>query len=115
VRDEILRMLREANPGQEARVSAFFEIEVMPILLTRNFDYVEPMAEALAQRFTADEIDQMIAFYKTPTGQKLLREWPSLRMEMNVVSVTAQRKLRDDVLYVIAPQVRQYGFHLPLH
>jgi hypothetical protein len=113
VPDEIHKQLRDANPGREAGVSTFFNLEVMPILFTRDFDYLEPMAEALAERFTADELDQILAFYQTTVGQKFLQELPSMRMEMNAVSLMAQRKLRTDVLDAIAPRAQHYGLRLP--
>jgi hypothetical protein len=113
VHDDLHRALREANPGREDGVSAFFQVEVMPILLTQDFDYLESLAETLVQRFTADELGRILAFFQTTAGQELLQELPSMRMEMNVVSLTAQRKLRTDVLKAIAPRARHYGIRLP--
>jgi hypothetical protein len=114
VYDDIHRELREANPGREAGVSAFFQVEVAPmILFPREFDYFEPFTEMLAQRFTVDEIGEIQAFFETSAGQKLLQELPSMRMEINTVSAIAQRKLRAAVLEAIVPRAEYYGLRLP--
>lgn len=40
------------------------------------------MQSSYARRFTADELDAITAFYKTPAGKHLLRERPALEAEM---------------------------------
>ncbi len=41
-----------------------------------NNDVVDQMARAYASRFTEQELKDLLAFYKTPLGQKLTREEP---------------------------------------
>jgi uncharacterized protein len=43
----------------------------------KSSEVLEQMARAYATRFTEQELKDLLVFYKTPLGQKLLREEPS--------------------------------------
>lgn len=49
--------------------------------LPRN-DLLQFNAEVYAKRFSDAELQQIIAFYQTPTGSKILREMPSVMREV---------------------------------
>jgi uncharacterized protein len=61
-------------------------------ILTRFYGIVADQAPALyARRFSADELRQLIAFYRTPLGQKLLRETPVIMGEtLSIMAPHAQ-------------------------
>jgi hypothetical protein len=44
-------------------------------------EMLDAMVPLYARHFTADEIKQLAAFYRTPVGQKTMTEMPSLMME----------------------------------
>jgi len=56
----------------------------MPIIVEEALPYdelVEFSATLYAERFTADELEQLAAFYETPLGQKMVAEMPGLMAE----------------------------------
>jgi len=58
---------------------------MMPAMLeifnARSGEIVESMAVIYARNFTVDEMQQVIAFYRTPIGQKLLDKLPVIFQE----------------------------------
>ncbi len=60
----------------------------------------EPMIEAYSQVFSADEIEQLVAFYQSPVGRKLVEKSP----ELNDVPLQLIEK---QMLLSLLPQVDQ--------
>ncbi|HEU5403112.1 MAG TPA: DUF2059 domain-containing protein, partial [Terriglobales bacterium] len=48
-------------------------------------DLVESMIPVYSKHFTGEDIRQLIAFYQSPFGQKVLREMPQIIVESNDV------------------------------
>jgi len=72
-------------------------------------EMMQAMVPAYQKHFTKGDMDALIAFYSTPTGQKILREMPGLmadsmqvmmpRMEQYIEKVTGH--LRDEELAML--------------
>ncbi len=72
-------------------------------------EMMQAMVPAYQKHFTKGDMDALIAFYSTPTGQKILREMPGLmadsmqvmmpRMEQYIEKVTG--RLRDEELAML--------------
>jgi hypothetical protein len=78
----------EANPGKEQEISGVY-IKVYRSIFPKFIpDYMEYYANLYAQKFTAQEIDQLTSFYKTEVMKKLLQ---SLSFHRQFVP-TAQEK-----------------------
>ena len=54
---------------------------MLEIFNARSGEIVESMAVIYARNFTVDEMQQVIAFYRTPIGQKLLDKLPVIFQE----------------------------------
>ncbi len=70
-------------------------------------------ADVYARHFTADEIKQMIAFYKTPVGQKVLKLRPLLIDEaMNANAENIKIFMREG-LGTVVDKLRKKGMVVP--
>jgi hypothetical protein len=74
VEAQIAALVLEANPGQEEEVKRAVAELVRPALQRRMPEYLDLAAGIYADHFTRNELDQLLAFYKSPLGQKLTRE-----------------------------------------
>jgi len=54
---------------------------MLEIFNARSGEIVESMAAIYARNFTVDEMQQVISFYRTPIGQKLLDKLPVIFQE----------------------------------
>jgi hypothetical protein len=89
-----------ASPDQQARADAFQK---------QLFDYIEEQlswksmqtdyVDMYAQTFTEDEIDGMLAFYKSPAGVAVIAKTPELTQKS---STLAQKRL-----LAVAPQIQK--------
>jgi hypothetical protein len=80
----IMQALRPAVIQGRADMEHDFDI-VMPILLegmsARLGELTDEMAATYSRNFTADEMRQMTAFYRSPVGQKFLEKMPAIMQE----------------------------------
>lgn len=77
--------------------------------LRQQFDPadMEPIVVAIYDRhFTSDEIHDLIAFYRSPTGQKIIAEQPQILQE----SLAAGQAWAADVLQRIKSELKQKGY-----
>jgi uncharacterized protein len=86
---------------------------IMPIVISgatqRLDELAEMLAEVYARNFTADEIRDLIAFYKTPTGQKLLQRQAAVARASLAAGQQFGRELVADVQQQIAEELRKRG------
>jgi hypothetical protein len=81
----IMQMLKPAfTQGRPPQVAQDFEV-VIPVLLdgmsARVGEMTDELAAIYARNFTADEMRQMMVFYRTPVGQKVLEKMPSVAQQ----------------------------------
>jgi len=67
-----------------------------------NWDTIKPMFISIySETFTPDELQGMIAFYKSPIGQKWLEKQPQLQMatmqKMQTIIAEAQPKMQEAI------------------
>lgn len=60
-------------------------------------EMLDAMVPAYQKHLTKDDIDALIAFYSSPTGQKVLREMPSLMADSMDAMMPVMRKYIDKV------------------
>ena len=79
------------TPEMQARANKMMDdiIEGMPIN-----DLIDAMIPVYQKHFTKGNIDDLLAFYSTPTGQKLIQELPAITTEaMQAVMPISQRMM----------------------
>lgn len=84
-------------------------------------EMLDAMAPAYQKHFTKGDIDNLIMFYSSPTGEKLLREMPSVMSEsmgdvmpiMTKYMETVQQRLRKETDEMIAQSKKQPHASVP--
>jgi uncharacterized protein len=79
------------TPEMQARANKMMDdiIKSMPI-----DDLIDAMIPVYQKHFTKGNIDDLLAFYSTPTGQKLIQELPAITTEaMQAVMPISQRMM----------------------
>jgi hypothetical protein len=85
-------------------------------------EMMQAMAPVYQKHFTRGDIDGLIAFYSSPTGEKLLREMPSIMAEamQNAVPImtrymeTVQQRLLQETDIMIAQSKKSSGANTPV-
>jgi hypothetical protein len=103
MRDRILDTFQRTMPAVPAEVWEEFRRESDPRELE---DAVVPLYLA---SFTAAELDEMLAFYRSPVGEKLLRKQPEIFRASN----EAGRQWATDLTFRLRTRLTEKGFPPP--
>ncbi len=86
---------------------------IMPIVINgavqRLSQLAEMLADIYARNFTVDEIHDLIAFYKSPTGEKLLERQPVIARASMVAGQQFGQQLVQDIQQQIADELKKRG------
>lgn len=101
--------MKKTNPNITAeeltKIDARSEqlIEAIPVA-----DMMDDMVPVYQKHLTKADVDAMIGFYSTPTGQKILREMPAMAAEGMQALQPRMRKILDETMRSL-PQTNQSG------
>jgi hypothetical protein len=106
----ILAALKPAIVQNRPQAEQDFDA-VMPIVtaaaMRRLNDFAELMATVYARNFSVDEIHDLIAFYRTPTGQKLIARQPVVAQQGLAAGQEFGRQLVVDLRQDIMDEMRK--------
>ena len=89
-------------------VAAHIRTELQP----RFGEITNEVALLYAQNFTEQELKQILAFYKTPTGQKLLNNQPKVIESSMQFAQKWANKLSDEVVSKMREEMKKKGHNL---
>lgn len=70
-------------------------------------EIIEAMVPVYQRHFTNADIDAVLAFYSSPTGQKLLNELPSIMQESMVAVGPIQQKMMQEMMQKISQRTEK--------
>lgn len=110
---EIVRSVRVANPSmtdKEAKaVRQLFEDAVR-----RNAPDMTPLSRSmLLRRYSEQELRELLAFYRTPTGQKSIRLTPEISGLLTARATEAVDLTIPPIMDALAIRLRAAGFRQP--
>jgi hypothetical protein len=78
----------------------------------KRAEILNEVAKVYAQRFTEPELKEIVAFYKTPIGKKMIIEEPiALDQSLKVAQAWATR-FSDEVLERFRAEMKKKGYNL---
>ncbi|MGH6928087.1 MAG: DUF2059 domain-containing protein [Dongiaceae bacterium] len=113
VESQIASLVLEANPGQEQKVDRAVADLIRPSLKRRMPEYLDLAAAIYADHFTRNELDQLLAFYKSPLGQKLKREQDKLVPAISEMARNWVNRVGNDVLKDASQGLLKRGLQPP--
>jgi uncharacterized protein len=78
----------------------------------RTAELTNEIVRLYAQRFTEQELKESVAFYKTPLGQKILREEPKILDESYARIRQWANRLQDEVTTRLRVEMKKRGHNL---
>jgi len=89
---------------------------MMPMIADAFMPYytamVDRVATIYANNFTAQELREIEAFYRQPTGQKMLEKMPAISQQAMAVGQEIGRKATEDLRQRLTDALRQKGHKL---
>jgi hypothetical protein len=110
---QLAQQILAANKGKETAVKAYAEQSLLPAVRARQAALDQQQNLILANRFTDDELRQILAFYKTGAGAKLLATGPAMTNEMRQFAGTWAQQVINDLKPTVGPELKKRGLVLP--
>lgn len=101
--ERVMPMLVAANPGKEDVLSTILQEELGETFREMTPEIVTLSATVWAKHFETGEIEELVDFYKTPLGRKLIDKQPVIMRE----SMQAGLKLGEQVAALAMEHVKQ--------
>lgn len=71
--------------------------------------FLNAAAQLYAKQFTADEIKEVLTFYRTSTGQKMLQKLPAVTLELQAISQQFGQAVASDAMSRMTDELRKRG------
>jgi hypothetical protein len=111
----ILLTLRPALTQDRPEVERDYDA-MMPTITDTFTPYYASMVDSIvtiyANNFTAAELRDIEAFYRQPTGQKMLEKMPAISQQTLAVGQEIGRKVAEDLRQRLTEALRQRGHKL---
>jgi uncharacterized protein len=86
---------------------------IMPLMLdsmnARVNEIIEQVAALYARNFTAAELNEVVAFYRGPTGQKFIQKLPLITQESMVIGQRFGQSIAAELRSRIVDELRKRG------
>ena len=86
---------------------------IMPLMLesmnARVSEIIEQVAALYARNFTAAELNEVVAFYRGPTGQKFIQKLPLITQESMVIGQRFGQSIATELRSRIVDELRKRG------
>jgi uncharacterized protein len=106
-------LIERANPGREADIRDFMTKYFLPEIRKRLPEMEDIMAAEYARYFTIGDMDQMIAFYRSDVGRKVIAVQPKLAKELYALGSSWGERVAEEVFRKLEPQLKNRGLKSP--
>jgi uncharacterized protein len=106
-------LLQKANPDRGDEVNEIMETKMTPKVLDRSGELIELVAHVYAEHFTVDELDQLVEFYESPIGRKLVGEQTEVMKESMAIGRRWGTAVGEEVMQELAPEFEKRGLKMP--
>jgi hypothetical protein len=104
------QFMQQARPEMTAEEAKAFGEAYAGALKSNIGDLVTEIANVYAGEYSEDELKQIIAFYKSPVGQKYLDMGPRLTQRAAALGQTWQQKNEQAAQSVAVQEMKKRGF-----
>jgi uncharacterized protein len=89
---------------------------IVPLLLesvnARVNEVIEQIAAVYARNFTADELREAVAFYRGPTGQKIVQKLPAISQESMAIGQRFGQSIASELRGRMIDELRKRGHNI---
>lgn len=106
--------LEQQNSGKTDEIDELVTTKFLPMVRARLPEFYESVAAVYAEHFTSEELQELIEFFGTATGQKFAKERWAMTAETYVLGVRWTSKVAHEVLEELTPELRKRGLKISL-
>jgi hypothetical protein len=109
---QLIQLIASANPGKEALVNSLVTELLMPEFRARVGELEQPSLRIYAGAFTLAEMEELIGFYATPIGRKVLAVTPTISQQSAALGMAWGQRVAQDALAKHERAIRDRGIRL---
>ncbi len=102
--DSLRRRVPNPTPQQIARIHSMLDAALEDLPMD---EMVESVVTVYQRHFTKSDVEELIRFYSSPVGQKVLHEQPQMMQESMQAGAEIQRKRYDEIMLKIQKKADQ--------
>jgi hypothetical protein len=100
------KALPDATPAEKAEFEEIVASELKKMFSDYPLeDVLRDMVPVYQSHFSESDLDQILAFYSSPVGQKVLREMPAITAEAARVSLTRLQPKIDEAMENVSARI----------
>ncbi len=105
--------LDQANPRQGVEIEDVVDQYVAPVVQKNIPALLDATTKLYAATFTREEIDQMIVFYDTPLGRKIIKTMPQLQQSGTGVGIEWGKRVLSEMTPELKQKLEERGLNPP--
>jgi len=110
VADQTSQFMQQSRPGMKEDEAKAFGKSYAEAIKMNIGDLVDEIAKLYVRQYSDDELKQIVAFYKSPVGQKYLDNAPSLSAQAASLAQAWQQKNEQAAQAVAAQEMKKLGY-----
>ena len=107
------RYVGSVNPGRESEVDDLVQTYFVPVINARYSEITDIGAREYAKDFTLPELNQLLAFYQSPLGRKLVDVQGKLDPIVKQQGPVVTRSIVSEAMQKMAPEMKKRGLVMP--
>ncbi len=107
------RYIASANPGRESEVDELVQTYFVPVINARYGEITDVGAREYAKNFTLAELNQLLAFYQSPLGHKLVDAQAKLGPIVMQQGPIVTQSIVNEATQKMAPEMKKRGLAMP--
>ena len=111
--DQVAAIFTHVNPEQGHLIKYLLKKHVVPEMEGRIPEFIGLSARLYAEHFTAAELEEMIAFYETPLGQKVIAKLPIIQQQSAELGGLWAERVAVDAIEKLGPVIDEYELQQP--
>ncbi len=112
MRQQLIAIIAQNANKPVPEVTKVVDEVLMPEMLARVPELIDGMADIWAKHLSVQELQQLVEFYKTPLGQKLIAVSPQVAAETLPLATSWGQAVATDALAKQRDTLRQRGLNL---
>jgi hypothetical protein len=105
--------IAKENPAKTEIINKLMQDSFVPAFMAHLPEFQEQIAAIYATNLTADDMNQLIAFYKTPVGQKYLQAVPIVMQQTMVVAHVWGKQVGQEAMQKLVDELKKNKLRVP--
>ena len=110
---QMQNLATSVNPGKEDIAADLMREKFMPVMRRHLPDYIEMVVGLYAEHFTLTELEETIAFYRSPTGRKWIETQPVVLERSQRLALNWAQGVLAEVMDEVEADFQKRGLKMP--